>query len=139
MGAIIFQLPSPLELALGLWLATFAKFGILGSPEGGLGARGGGDTKGSGGGVDLITGYVRLDERGAGFMGCNWGGALGSTIIYEILEGTLQRKDHRRHSPSPFNHTFLAPSSLPFTGLTFSCPNEGPPKARGALPSCGDP
>lgn len=65
-----------------------------------------------------MSGYVRLDERGAGFMGCNWGGALGS---------------------SPFNHTFLAASSLPFPGVTFSCPNEGPPNARGALPSCGDP
>lgn len=31
-----------------------------------------------------MSGYVRLDERGAGFMGCNWGGALGSTIIMDI-------------------------------------------------------
>lgn len=46
LGIIVFQLPSPLELALGLWLATFAKFGIFGSPMGGLGTGGGGDARG---------------------------------------------------------------------------------------------
>lgn len=40
-----------------------------------------------------MSGYVRLDERGAGFMGCNWGGALGSTIILILdIRGSASKK-----------------------------------------------